>query len=300
MIKSIRNIPQIAAQLYEKHKDIKLPQRIFYLANGYAFNAVNVLKYCGKQIYPEDPAQFKYYYQSYEKLSLGIFLPVNGKTEIFNHCLDSFHEFVIISKHTPDLFHNRNNSLQSIDISIAGNHYDFDSSNYLYLLLILYQGLGTDCYQAIDYMRKDIDYYEVKGQILADKIQWHIQNNNNPFIYIVGDGPNLFTARQAAEILYESTGYPFLPVNIEEFYHKNKHNRQGGLVIVFYDHGPGKLKIERLRDIYADYKDSFIYIEEMDLQWNLSPLNLLYPIVFASYILEKRYRSRKQEISPRH
>lgn len=33
---------------------------------------------------------------------------------------------------------------------------------YLGLLTALYQGLGLDCFQAIEYLRKDLDNYEAK------------------------------------------------------------------------------------------------------------------------------------------
>ncbi|MBR9999879.1 MAG: hypothetical protein KFF73_12960 [Cyclobacteriaceae bacterium] len=289
MLSEIKKIPKKALEIYEKNQGFQLPQKVYYLGLGAAYYAPMVLRYCGKKIYPETAAEFNHYLHPNEKLSLGILISLSPENQMIMASRSFFYEYIAIVNNQSNPLIRGENLLHSINLGLSDEHY-LSSMPYLGLLIVLYQGLGLDCYPAIDFIRRDLDYYEAKGRLMAEEIEKHDKKSNINNLFILGNGPNVATAKQAALMMARVTGRPVTGMSLSHYDHIFQENLGDHMTIVINDNGPGKEITSRFSERIKNEGTSCIYIEEIDLSWIYTPINLIIPFDFAAYYLTRKHK----------
>jgi fructoselysine-6-P-deglycase FrlB-like protein len=290
MLSEIKKIPKKALEIYEKNQGFQLPQKVYYLGLGAAYYASLVLRYCGKKIYPETAAEFNHYLNPKEKLPLGILISLYPENPMVLASRPLFYEYIAIVNNQSNPLIQGENLLHSIDLGLTDEHYH-SSMPYIGLLIVLYQGLGLDCYPAIEYIRKDLDYYEAKGRLMAEEIEKNDKKNNIINLFILGNGPNVATAKQAALMLEKVSGRPVTGMSLAHYDHVFQDHPRDHLIIIINDNGPGKELTSQFSERIKNEGMNCIYIEEIDLSWIYTPINLILPFDFAAYYLERKYKS---------
>jgi hypothetical protein len=290
MLSEIKKIPQKVLEIYEKNQGLQLPQKVYYLGLGPSYYACLVLRYCGKKIYPETVSEFHHYLNQNEKMSLGILISLDGDNRMLMDSRSFFYEYIAIVHHRSNSLLRGDQLLQSIDLDLPDNSFH-SSLPYLGLLTALYQGLGLDCLQAIEYLRRDLDYYEAKGRLMAEEIDKFFRKNHSKSVYILGNGPNVATARQAAMILGRATPKPFIGMPLSHFDYMYPQLDPESLLIIINDNGPARELTAHFIDKMNRNETHCIFIEEIDLVWIYTPLNLILPFDFAAHYLSRQQRS---------
>jgi glutamine---fructose-6-phosphate transaminase (isomerizing) len=290
MLSEIRKIPQKALEIYEKNQGLQLPQKVYYLGLGASHCASLVLRYCGKKIYPETADEFNHYLNPREKLPLGILISLYPDNQPVLASRSLFYEYIAIVNNSSNPLLQGNNLLQSVDLGLADEIYH-SSMPYLALLIVLYQGLDLDCYPAIDYIRKDFDYYEAKGRLMAEEIEKHDKKYGNNMLFILGNGPNVATAKQAALMLGKVSRRAVTGMSFSHYDHNFRDDPGKHLTIIINDNGPGKDSTTQLIDRIKNEGRKCIFIEEIDLSWIYTPINLILPFDFAAYYLGRKIKT---------
>ena len=156
MLTEIKRIPKKALEIYEKNQGLQLPQKVYYLGLGASYYASMVLRYCGKKIYPETADEFNHYLNPKEKMPLGILVSLYPENPLVLASRSLFYEYIAIVNNQANPLIKGENILHSINLGLINEQYH-SSMPYLSLLIVLYQGLGLDCYPAIDYIRRTIE-----------------------------------------------------------------------------------------------------------------------------------------------
>jgi glucosamine--fructose-6-phosphate aminotransferase (isomerizing) len=295
MLSEIKKIPGKTLEIFEKNRDLQLPQKVYYLGLGASYHAPLVLRYCGKQLYPEVASEFNHYLHQKEKLPLGILISLNSDNRLILPSRSFFYEYIAIINNRSNKLSDGENLLQMIDIGLTEDVYR-SSLPYLSLLIVLYRGLGLDCFPAIEYIRKDFDFYEAKGRLMAEEIEKFFKRNTASGIYILGNGPNIATAKQAAMLLTRVTNRPFIGMSIAHFDHLFKNHLRDRLTIIINDNGPGKDIASRFGEKLKEEDSKCIFVEEIDLSWIFTPINLILPFDFAAYYLSQKHKWSKVSI----
>jgi hypothetical protein len=290
MLSEIKRIPKKALEIYEKNQGFQLPQKVNYLGLGESFYATMVLKYCGKMIYPENAAEFNHYLAPREKLPLGILISLMHEDREILRSKSFFHEYIAIVNNPSNPLMQGDNLLHSIDLSLTDENYQ-SSIPYIGLLIVLYLGLGLDSYPAIDYIRKDLDYYEAKGRLMAEEIEKQDKKYGIKNIVVLGNGPNVATAKQAAMMLGKATVRPVAGMSLSQYDLLYKEQPKNHLTILINDNGPGMEMTNRFTERISHEGISSVFIEEIDLNWIFTPINLILPFDFAAYYLAKKYKT---------
>lgn len=290
MLSEIKKIPKKVLEIYEKNQGLHLPEKVYYLGLGASYYAPLVLRYCGKKIYPETVSEFHHYLSQEEKMSLGILISLDGDNRMLMDSRSFFYEYIAIVNHQSNSLLRGDHLLQSVDLDLSDNSF-LTSFPYLGLLTVLYWGLGLDCLQAIEYLRKDLDYYEAKGRLMAEEIDKYFKKNHSKSIYILGNGPNVATARQAAMMLGRASRKPFIGMPLAHFEHMFQQMDQDSLLIIINDNGPAKELTAHFVEKMNRVETRCIFVEEVDLSWMFTPINLILPFDFAAHYLSTRQRS---------
>ncbi len=286
MLAEIKRIPRKALEIYEKYQAVNLPQKIPYLGMGPSYNAVLAMKYAGAKIYPDQASEYLYYQHPREKLPLAMLLSFDEEEQFTTQCRAFFHEYLAIYGHEDHPLAEGSNLLQSYCIN--ANKPSCCSTDYILSLVILYQGLNMDCFRALEFLRKDLDYYEAKGRLLSDAIINFYLNGSRGGIFVLGNGPNIATASQAATIINQTVPLALSGMSLLQFQNIYGLETKHKLIIVINDNGPGKQLSDQYIETLKEIETQCVFIEEIDVPWNLSPLTLIMPFIFAANYLSKK------------
>jgi len=296
MLAEIKKIPGKTLEIFEKNQGLQLPQKVYYLGLGASYYAPLALRYCGRQIYPETATEFNHYIYQKEKFPLGILISLNSDNRAVLPLRSLFYEYIAITDNRSNEITKGDNLLLTIDMGLNDDHYR-SSLPYLLLLITLYQGLGLNCFPAIEYIRKDFDFYEAKGRLMAEEIQKFFLKDSTNGIYILGNGPNVATAKQAAMMLTNVTNRHFVGMSLSHFEQMFKDNLRDRLVIIINDNGPVKEIAFRLGEKIKEEESRCIFVEEIDLTWLYTPINLILPFDFAGYYISQKHKPNRISVS---
>jgi glutamine---fructose-6-phosphate transaminase (isomerizing) len=286
MINEILQIPKVAKHCFETNRHLSLPINCHYLGMGSSWYAPLALKYCGIPIMPEMSSEYFQYLKTHGKEKVAVLISQSGKSSETLWCADSFEYVIVITNDTRSALALHPHTKQVIDLAAGEEKYS-STKTYINSLIALYLGLGFNPLSIIEKIETDITEFEKKGREWAEMTFKLIDKGKWKGTYIIGNGPNLATAMQAALILTESSGFPFQAMSLAQFDHGPKESSPGSLIYII---SPESGKTSRMKVLVKQLEScgavvSILYISGDEF---LTPIPAVIPFFFyAHYLSEK-------------
>ena len=284
MEREIYDIPVQANLCFEKNKGLILPDKVPYIGMGSSYYAAITLRYLGVKIFPEIAGDYYSYLKSIKHFDHAVLISQSGRTTDVLNCATCFSEFTaIVNDIESPLAKTKNIKLA---IPMYAGHEEFSSTKtYINTLIVLYIGHGFNVRTALESMKRRYEEFELTGTSVGAIILKSLKKEKLKCI-ILGNGPNVGTAYQAALMLSESTKYPFIGMSLAQYEHGYKETAKGSLVIVI-NPSQGILfnssneLMNKLRDAGAQVYE----INESELNEIYTPLTSILPFFFMAGFL---------------
>ncbi|MHB9142914.1 MAG: SIS domain-containing protein [Paludibacter sp.] len=288
MEKEIYDIPFLARLSYEKNKGLILPDKIPYLGMGSSYFAALILRYLGVKIYPEVAGDYSCFLKDVKQFNHAVFISQSGKTTDVLNCADSFYDFTAIVNDPFSPLTQKPNLKNIIQI-YAGEELYSSTKTFINTLVVLYLGHGFDIRPALDSIHNRFPEFKLAGEFIGNQLEKSIRKRTIPNITILGSGPNVGTASQAALVLSESTKFPFTGMSLTQFDHGFKETARDSVIVII---NPLKsVLFERTRKLALLLEEAgarVFEINEPDLDETLSPFTSILPFFFmANYLATK-------------
>lgn len=290
MVEEIRKIPDRAELCCSKTRGITLPQGVPYIGMGASYNACLALRFCGKDIQPEIASEYVNYISPGlfpgKKLPLGVLVSQSGRSTELLWCAKLFERYIAVVNDIESPLATAPNVGQVVDIHAADERYS-STSTYVNTLIALYSGLGIEVKPAVEHLKRNFQRFEDWGKDAARRIAALLGKGEAIGGYIIGSGPNIATAREAALTISESTKLPFIGMAAAQYDHGPKETAAGTVVIAINVKGPSYERTQRLLETVRDAGAEVILLEETGLDERISPISLIVPFNFLMYYLVK-------------
>jgi len=287
MINEIREIPEKARLCLEKNRSISLPERVPYLGMGSSYFAPLALKYSGCNIFPEIASEYFHYRHKHKTYPLAVLLSQSGYSSETVWNINRFGEYVAIINNTDSPLATSPKAKKVIDIH-AGVEVHSSTKSYVNTLITLYQGMNIDTDPAVRVLEENIRKYEEWGEQQAEIIHDKYSKGSTNGIYVLGNGPNIATACEAALVLTETTKIPFIPMALPQYDHGPKESAPESIVIGISVEGELKQRTKQLFETINRAGASTIIWEERDVNEYLSPLTSIVPLNCLAYSLARK------------
>ncbi len=292
----IYEIPYRAELCYQKNKGLILPENIPYLGMGSSYYAALVFKYLGVNIFPETASVFHKYLHGSHSIQNGVLISQSGESSETIWCAERFQSFLSISNNTVSTLAKLSNCSKNIELC-AGTEEKVPTKTYINTLVVLYLGFGFDVAGILPVMKNNYTNYIREGILIGDLICKSVKSNKRRGIYILGNGPNLATARQVALVLSQMTKMPFIPLSVSEYDHGFKETASNSLVFII--NPTGDAEFERTAELSKTIEKAGAKIYNLldsGVEYNFSPLVYPLPFYFASDYLFKKLKVKNTYI----
>lgn len=155
-------------------------------------------------------------------------------------------------------------------------------------LLALFRGFGLDAAPAVALLAANVARYRAAGEQMGEALHALLQRERIHGIYVLGSGPNLATAYQAAFILSESTKLSVTGLGLAQYDHGPKETAAGSIVIQILAAGPSRERAERLSRTLAAAGAHVFSVEEPAASEAFSVLHNIVPFNYLAYDLSQR------------
>jgi len=284
MLSEILGIPESAWYCYNQIQDKSLPLNVPYLGMGSSYYAPLVLKYCGKEIYPEVASEYFHYLSPGETKPLGVLISQSGESSETLWCRDLFKEFIAITNESQSALARSKNAKEVIHLN-AGREEFSSTKTFINTLVVLYNGLGIDIKSALENIYAGLGIYREWGEKTAFELAGYIRSEKLNGICFIGSGPNIATACQAALIFTETTKLTATGLPLSQYDHGPKESSPGSLIFILESGGSSKTRTDRLADKLIFAGAQVIPVIELSLTEILSPFALIIRTNFLSYYL---------------
>ncbi|WP_194777659.1 SIS domain-containing protein [Pararhodonellum marinum] len=287
ILQELMGIPQRAEDFWHKAPDYKLPLGVPYLGMGSSYYAPMAFKYMGIDIHPEMASEYYYYLKKEKKLPNAVIISQSGKSTESLWCSALFEKYISITNDPQSPLSTSPFSSETIELR-AGEELYSSSKTFVNTLLALFKGFGLDASGSVELMIKNFDAYIKKGEEMADLLfdQWN--QNHIHGIYILGSGPNIGAAMNAALILSEITKKNFHGLSMAQYDHGPKETAKGSVVIQILAKGQAYERALKLNQTIQNAGAIVLTIEEPAASENFSILHNIIPFNFMAYFLSKK------------
>ena len=285
MEKEIYDIPIQARLCYEKNKGLILPEKVPYIGMGSSYFAAVTLRYLGIRIFPELAGDYFHYLRTIKQFESAVLISQSGRTTDVINCSTCFKEFTAIVNDVESPLANQSNLKLAVPL-YAGNE-DFSSTKtYINTLVVLYLGHGFNVKNALDSMEHRFPEFQLTGESVGEALLKSIQKKSIKCINILGNGPNVGTAYQAALMLSESTKFPFIGMSLTQYEHGYKETAEDAVVIVV-NPSKGILfdRTQKLMDVLRNSGAKVFEINDSELEEIYSPFSSILPFFFMASFL---------------
>jgi len=286
MYQELKEIPEKAEKIYYATQNIDLPLNVPYIGMGSSYYAAMALYYQGINIHPRIASEYFNYLSNKKVSDLGVLISQSGRSSEVLWCRELFKKFFAITNELKSPLC-VSTKLERVIPLLAGKEEYSSTKTYTNTLITLYNGLGVDPQPAVRLIKNKFKEYEQWGEEIASQIFELIESDNYKGTYIIGNGPNIATVKQAALILSESTKYPFIGVSAAQYDHGLKETAKDSVVIVINTEGPATKRTKRLFNIVENAGAHLFNYEEKDVEEYLSPITSILPLNFMAYHLSK-------------
>lgn len=287
MLAEIHEIPQRAVEFLKQSPDYSLPLNVPYLGMGSSWFAPLAFKYMGVPIEPELASEFFNYLQPGKKLGNGVILSQSGRSSEALWCGDLFETFTAITNSAFSPLCKAPNVNLSVDL-LAGDEQYSSSKTYINTLLSLFKGFGFHPEKAVELLVKNMPAYEQLGERMAREVFELISKQKIHGIYILGSGPNIATAFEAALILSESTKLCFTGLPMAQYDHGPKETAGNSIVIQIMARGKSYERTLKLNEMIVASGAHVVIVEEPEIEENFSVLHNMVPFNYMAYYLAEK------------
>ena len=286
LLSEIRQIPDAAERCLRETKGLSLPTGVPYVGMGSSYFAPLCLKFAGARIVPEIASEFCNYLA--ERLPLGVLVSQSGRSTETRWCADLFDKYVAVVNDPSSPLACGKNCTQVVDIRAPEEKFS-STAPYVNTLVALYNGLGFDPAPAVAHLKKNFKEHEAWAREAATRIASRAGRLNG--IYVLGSGPNIATAYEAALTLGESTKLPFYAMPLAQYDHGPKEAAKASLVISINVKGPSYERTKKVMETVRGAGAEVITLDETRLDERLSPISLIVPLNFLMHHLGERLGS---------
>jgi glucosamine--fructose-6-phosphate aminotransferase (isomerizing) len=287
----IYEIPYRAELCYRKNKGVILPENVPYLGMGASNIATSIFRYLGIQIMPERSAEYYNYLIKYHNLDNGVLISQSGQSSETLWCADYFKSFLAIVNTEDSPLASHPNCAKQICL-YSGKEELIPAKTYINTLLVLYLGFGFNPSEIIDIYHSKFDYFEEEGNEIGARIQKKTGWRSKKCVYILGNGPNIASAKIAALLLSEITKLPVTAMSAAQYDHGFKETAKNCLVFALNHDGPETDRtiqlIETIKKAGAE-----VYILNAISESIYSPLTFPVSFYFAAIYLTERMRQKE-------
>lgn len=287
MLTEIREMSAKALEFLQKSEDYTLPIHVPYIGMGSSYFAPLAFKYMGVDIFPELASEFYNYLHHGEKNTNAVLLSQSGRSTEVLWCRELFESYVAISNDIQSPLCTFAGAKKIIPL-LAGEEKYSSSKTYINTLLALFKGFSISAKQAIDVMFANEKKYEETGREMAERIFQLIQKSALNGLYIIGSGPNIATAMQAALILSESTKLNFTGMPMAQYDHGPKETAKNSVVIQIVSKGKSFERSQNLTATIETAGAHVFVVEEPGVSENESVLNNMIPFNYMAYYLSEK------------
>ena len=287
MLTEIMEMPVTAKQFLNNSPAYSLPKAVAYIGMGSSYFAPLAFKYMGIPVYPELASEFYNYLHNGDKIPNGVLLSQSGRSTEVLWCSTLFQKYIAICNDINSaLCHSE--AVENIISLLAGEEKYSSSKTYINTLLALFKGFGIDAEYAINLMSNRMQAYEKTGSELATAVHETGREKKITGIYIIGSGPNISTALQAALILSESTKLTFTGMPMAQYDHGPKETAADSIVINIIAKGKSYDRSKKLSHTIKAAGAQVFEIEEPGVGEHESILNNIVPFNFMAYYLSEK------------
>jgi glutamine---fructose-6-phosphate transaminase (isomerizing) len=253
---------------------------------GSSWFAPLALKYCRAPIYPEMSSEYFQYLKTRQKEGRAVLISQSGKSSETLWCAELFENIIAITNDLKSPLATHPSVLYSIDLCAGEEKYS-STKTYINSLIVLYLGLGFDPASMINRLDVDLPEFEKTGRNWADLIYRPVEQGKWKGAYILGDGPNLATAMQAALILTESTGLPFQAMSLAQFDHGPKESSPGSFIYII---SPENHNAKRMNELSKQIINSGAFVSVLNVSGEeyLTPVTSAIPFFFLAHYLSEK------------
>ena len=289
MISEIKEIPQAAKRVYKATKEIKLPENVPYLGMGSSYFAALSIYYQGINIKPGIASEYYNFVSKKNTLPLGVLISQSGESSETLWCRELFDEYIGILNNSDSTLARGKNLKQHISIKAGTEEYS-STKSYINTLITLYNGFSIDISNVIDVLEKSMSQYEQWAEKTSGELVTKINEKKLKCIYILGNGPNIATAYEAALILTETTKLPVFGMPLAQYDHGPKESVKDSVIISINAPGVAYSRTKLLNETLKNAGASVYMIEEFSVAENLSPITTIVPLNYLAYFIAKRLR----------
>jgi glucosamine--fructose-6-phosphate aminotransferase (isomerizing) len=281
MENELYDIPIQARLCYEKNKGLILPDKVPYIGMGSSYFATVTLRYLGVKIFPELAGDYFNYNRAIKQFDTAVLISQSGRTTDVLNCVSCFKEYTAIVNDAQSPLAIQPN-LKLVVPVFAGNERFSSTKTFINTLITLYLGHGFDVKNALDSVEQKFSEYELIGNSIGSALYKSIRKHKVKCV-ILGNGPNVGIAYQAALMLSESTKYPFIGMSLTQYEHGYKETAENAVIIVI-NPSKGILydRTNRLMDVLRKVNAKVFEINEPELEEIYSPFTSILPFYFMA------------------
>lgn len=284
MENELYDIPIQARLCYEKNKGLILPDKVPYIGMGSSYFAAVTLRYLGVIIFPELAGDYFHFIRAIKQFDNAVLISQSGRTTDVLNCTSCFKEYTAIVNDPQSPLANQPN-LKSVVPVYAGNELFSSTKTFINTLITLYLGHGFDVKCILDSFERKFSEYELIGNSIGSELYKSIRKKRAK-CFILGNGPNVGIAYQAALMLSESTKYPFIGMSLTQYEHGYKETAENAVIIVI-NPSKGILydRTNRLMDVLRNVNAKVFEINEPELDEIYSTFTSILPFYFMAGFL---------------
>lgn len=289
MENELYDIPLQAQLCYERNKGLILPEKVPYIGMGSSYFAAVTLRYSGVKIFPELAGDYFNYIRTLKQFENAVLISQSGKTTDVLNCTSCFKEFTAIVNDLESPLANQPN-LKSVVSIVAGAERFSSTKTFMNTLITLYLGHGFDVKHVLDSVERRFSEFELIGNTLGSTLHHSLRKKKAKCI-ILGSGPNVGIAYQAALVLSESLKYPFVGMSLTQYEHGYKETARDAVVIVI-NPSKGVLfeRTNRLMSLLRNVDAKVLEISEPELEEVYSPFTSILPFFFMANFLTSKMK----------
>ena len=287
MYDEIKEIPEAARRCYEANRHLSLPQDVPYLGMGSSYFAPLALYYLGVPVRPFIASEYYYYLSGGKKEKRGVLISQSGESSETVWCSNLFDTYTAIVN-DPASTLARKEIVEETVLLRAGKEEYSATKSYLNTLIALYLGHGLDVLPAVNVLQEEMNKFEQQALSMAEAMYSFTENKTYKAAYILGNGPNIATAYEAALILSETTKLPFIGMPLAQFDHGPKETANESIVIAIVTKEKLRKRTEALLKTVGNAGALTLAVEEQGLPEHLSPITTIVPLNFLAFFLAQK------------
>lgn len=293
MESEISEIPYHAVRCYEKNKGLVLPEKVPYIGMGSSYFAALVLRYLGKKIYPESASEYFNYLEEVKQFEKAVLISRSGESSETLSCAGRFEKFVCLVNHLESPLAQHHGADVVVDLCAGDEHYT-SAKTFINSLIVLLLGQGIDPAPAIAHLQEHFENYRFRGTEWAKLVYPLMKKKKYKGFCILGAGPNIGSAQQAALVSTQITGFPFYGMSMAQYDQAMKETAGKSVVFAICPDGIREERPARLRQKIKSTGGVYHEWNEPGLPEYLSPVTATIPFLYMAAFLKKKLKIKDE------